>query len=311
MRLVADLLRARFPSPSGPLALCRRRTEGWTPDPRLGGGRAGQDPFRRQKPDPPLAQKSLSVPGRFWSVVPPSCRRPPALGTRVALPTGPGRGSCRGSCLPVGLRPAPPPSQPAPIWAEVMEAQGRRSHPLSPVREKPRESRPRSRWGETGLLSKVPFLRTRLPASRRPPPPCRGPSSPVGVQIFPQPLGDGVERMPWRPPRRRSAWSGEGPGGGQEGGAKRRPLPSGKEELRRREGRDRSRGEGKPAAVVRLRSAGGDGGVPPERRRPPVQRRRPRGPRRGEEAAGRRRGSQRDQLLWENPAPGMEHREEG
>lgn len=65
-----------------------------------------------------------------------------------------------------------------------------------------------------------------------------------------------------------------------------------------------ARGEGKPAAAVRLRSAGGDGGVPPERRRPPVQRRRPRGPRRGEEAAASRRGSQRDQPLWENPAAG-------
>lgn len=94
-----------------------------------------------------------------------------------------------------------------------------------------------------------------------------------------------------------------------DGGAGGRPLPSG----RRSCGGGGSLGRLKARSGPAVRAGGGDAGVPPERgfRRPSVQRRRPRGPRGGAEAPGGGRGSQRDQLLWEDPAPGTEHRRVG
>lgn len=99
----------------------------------------GRTPFGERKQRHRSRRKSLSIPAKFRSVVPSSCRGPPALDTRVARPTCPGRSSCRGRCLPVGLRPAPLPSQPSPIRGQVGGARPPPPSLLPRERKTPRE----------------------------------------------------------------------------------------------------------------------------------------------------------------------------
>lgn len=180
--MVADLLRARLPSSSGLPALGRHRTEGSARDPPLGWARAKQDPFRRQKLEPSLTQRVPLCSGKFRSVVPSSCRRP----------TCPARGSCRGSCLPVGLRPAPVPSQPAPMWGEVGGARPPPPPTLPSGRKTPREP-PVFEAGVTPGCP--PRCRARGPGCRGPWPPCWCLSPRAGARIS-------LSR--WKPGRRDS-----------------------------------------------------------------------------------------------------------
>lgn len=196
-------LRAQLPSSSGPPSLGRRRTEGWTPDPPFGGARAGQGSFRRQKPEPSLAQKVPLCPGKVLVRRPLVMWSSPRVRYSRCAPTCPGRGQLPWG-LPWGL-PRSPAFAARPNTGTGWGRKGHRPHPLSPVRGAPAL--------ELGMTAGCPPRRRvwgpGLPASRRAPPPrrCPRPSR--------QPLGapELAERMRQRPPLQGTARCGQGGGG--------------------------------------------------------------------------------------------------
>lgn len=209
------------------------------PDPPLEGLGQGRTPLGNRKQRHHSHKKSLSIPAKFRSVVPSSCRRPAPLDTGVARPTCPGLGSRGGAVFPWVRAPLPA----FPVRPGTGRVGGARPPPsLLPGEGKTRESRPRfgGRWNRAGLRGVVSEEQAPHPA--------------VLPRITPQALGSGGERMLQpAPPGAGRGWRARGPGGGGrcpgKGGAGNEIAATG-------EGEPEAGGSG---------SREGHGGVPPER----------------------------------------------